>query len=540
MQKIIIKIKQNWQITLFFCSVFLLFVYLNLHFINLGFLSLHSMDEYSFHGSLLNMYDGLATLRPTLFFRTGFYSYGFLFFLINFIFTAPFIAANFTAATIFIPRMLSAVFALIGLYYFYKYSRKYLSLPVSILLSLFVILLPAFWANGIVFHPDWFFTAGIMASVYYLSEASTNEKKYWYAVAATVFAFVTKIQAITFFPILILYIFKQEIFTFKFTDFVYNLKIALKSFAIIIAGFVVTNIYIIHPVGWSVFWRAFLDNLQSNATDNGSGSVISIGEKLASAVGQYYFSPLILFGLIILALYFIFKYLKNKSGDISAIVGITFIINLVYLLVFVNKAWQHYYLPVIMLGLFLLAPFISSIKKNKTQLIIISTICLFQLALSYKNLQAVFNLEYKPGVLESNLAISNFVTSKLDGQITSADNILISPTTGLDLAKLSINYRRVFVINGPLSRGMFDTEYFKQEMSKRYGSSAEANYKLEPPKQYIILRKDDIYFDQAALNKMTDQNGYREALDIIKRLQSGELGYQLFAENNLVYIFKRI
>lgn len=66
--------------------VFLFLLVINYRYLNLGFLSLYSIDEYFFHGSLLNMRDGLIMIDLKKFFSYGFYSYGFLFWLLNFFF----------------------------------------------------------------------------------------------------------------------------------------------------------------------------------------------------------------------------------------------------------------------------------------------------------------------------------------------------------------------------------------------------------------------------------------------------------------------
>ena len=72
-------------------TLFVLVILSHRH-LNIGFLSLYSIDEYAFYGSLLNMYEGLTTFQIGKLFTFNFYSYGFCFFFLNLLVTAPFIA----------------------------------------------------------------------------------------------------------------------------------------------------------------------------------------------------------------------------------------------------------------------------------------------------------------------------------------------------------------------------------------------------------------------------------------------------------------
>jgi hypothetical protein len=70
--------------------VFIILAFINYRHLDIGFLSLVSIDEYAFHHSLINMFEGVIELDVKKLFSFFLYSYGFIFFLINLIFTFPF------------------------------------------------------------------------------------------------------------------------------------------------------------------------------------------------------------------------------------------------------------------------------------------------------------------------------------------------------------------------------------------------------------------------------------------------------------------
>ena len=105
--------------------VFGALVLFNFRFLNIHLLSIYSIDEYAYHGSLINMYDGLINFDLRKFFSFGFYSYGFIFFLFNLILTAPFIYTDNIEMVIYLPRILNSLFAVGSLLIIYKICIKF-------------------------------------------------------------------------------------------------------------------------------------------------------------------------------------------------------------------------------------------------------------------------------------------------------------------------------------------------------------------------------------------------------------------------------
>ena len=63
-----------------FMALFGAFAAINSNYLDMGFLQLHQIDEYGFHLSLLDMYDGLREGDLRKIFGYRFYNYGFGFF----------------------------------------------------------------------------------------------------------------------------------------------------------------------------------------------------------------------------------------------------------------------------------------------------------------------------------------------------------------------------------------------------------------------------------------------------------------------------
>jgi len=201
--------------------VFVILAYVNYRHLNIGFLSLVELDEYAFHHSLINMFEGVMGLDLKKLFSYYLYSYGFIFFLINLIFTFPFFLFENTEMTIYIPRIVSSLFAVGSLFIIYKISRKLTNNLSSYLIILLVLSMPGFWRNATWFHPDWMMTFFILLSIFFYSKDEFNIKKYfWYGTLAFGFAISTKLQAITFYPFLFFYVFYENFILRN----IYNLK----------------------------------------------------------------------------------------------------------------------------------------------------------------------------------------------------------------------------------------------------------------------------------------------------------------------------
>lgn len=507
--------------------VFLILAYFNFRHLNIGYLSLYSIDEYAFHQSLLNMYDGLTNFSIVKLFSFNFYSYGFIFFIINTLAAFPFIASGNVEMTIYIPRIITSLFAVGSFWYLYKIAKLYSDKYFSLLLSFVLFTMPGFWKNAMWFHPDWMMTFFIILSSYFLCKDEWNFKKYfWWAGVVFGLALGTKIQAITFLPFVFMYVFYDN---FKFRVF-YNLKVKVKIFskfvAIVMLTFLFSNPYLIHPAGLRLFISSFVSNMKSNATNHGLNVKVTLFEKVYNAIDFYYLNVFIFLLLFILSFYLIgliFK--KDDKKSIVNLVGFYFAINILYMFLLVNKDWQHYYLTAFTLSPLLLLFFVNKFYKYKHY--IIGGIILLQIGThinEYKNvLTTGYHPEYEMADRKQN-EVSNSLIKDLEFVINDNTNILISPYTPFDYCKLGLNYNNIMIIYGPISEEMF-----------------KSNENAEPKEiDLIVLSKNDVYFDKEKLNITVDFQKYKKSIEIINNFNLGEkYGYQKFAENKYFYVWKK-
>lgn len=519
-------------IILFLVSLF--FFYIDCHFLDIGFLPLHSIDEYAFHGSLLNIYSGIIGFSPSLMFRTGFYSYGFLYFFINFIFSLPFLIFAKTSITILIPKVVSSISAVVMLLYVYKFYALFADKKIVIFPILAIILMPGFWMYGSWFHPDMMMSCFLVMTAYQLAEDRGGYgKNYWLAGLFYALSLSIKFQAITYFPLFAFYnlFYSSKSIKDRFVKFI---KISLMAVGI----FILTNPYILHSLGFNIFKQSLSDNIASNTTNHGQIGDVGFMAKINLSINHEYYNIFFII-LIVIGVARFARYLWQGSNRISLVIFTTFLMNLIYLLFFVNKSWGWYYLPVMLLGILTVAPLIG--KFNRTRVIVIASlfVCVqFILNINYVLAVADFsdwNKEY-----ENNIMISDFIVESLKGDVKKGDNILISPYTGFSFERLGLDYKNVFMILGPISSTMVDEELYQKSVSKKFASNEANIFKPFFDKKYIILRKNDIYFDKEKMALIADKEGYERAIELIDDLYSNKTNYRKLNENSEVVIFRKI
>jgi len=524
------------MIKIFLILIFLIFSYINYRHLNLAFLSLYSIDEYAFHGSLLTMYEGLVSLDVRKFFSFGFYSYGFGFFTLNLLLTIPFFLSDNIEMTIYIPRLITSAFAIGSLYFIYKISRDYLDNISSILIGLILVSMPGFWKNAFWFHPDWMMTFFIILTVYYLSKDSWNFKKFfWLGSVAFGMALATKIQAITFIPFIFLYVFYDNFQQKNVADFFIKLKLLTKALSISILIFLCTNPYLIHPSGLKAFIDSFVTNMESNTTNHGLYTNITIMDKINNTIDYYYLDAFIFVFLIALSVFlssYIFR--KNKPKNIISIFSILFLINISYLLYNVNKDWQHYYLALFSLAPLLFIPMIAKHKKLKYY--ILSGILIIQVITHTQEYYTVFTKGYHPEKeipTQEMQQLSSVLVNALKNHITKDSNILIEGYVPFDFKKLGLTYKNIHIIWGPLQMHMINLENYLEKNNTKDSKNFK---KID----YVILPKNSIYFDKEKLKTKIEQNNYNDALEIIENFNNnGYLGYEKFKENEYFYIWRK-
>ncbi len=474
-------------------------------------LNLHTLiltnggDEWAFHGSLSRIHKGIVNQDLRLFFGTGFFNYGYLYFFFNYALSSIFFFLNTIEFTILVPRLISTVSAIISLVFLYKIFINNQPKKNAPLVLLLIISMPAFWINAIIFHPDWLFVCMLIISIYYLNlDDFKISKNYWIAIIFFSIAFSIKIQVIIFFPILLIY----QIIANKL-NFIKGIKIILFSFFIIFVFRLITNPYLLHPEGFNAFIIGFKADMVSNKTNHGQGGTISIFNKI-EMIHNNYFNFIIIFIACITSLYSVLNLFKSNNQKLTSILALNFLLALIYLLFFVNKSWQHYYLGVILLAIINLENFIFSYLKQYYTL-------LFSLLILSQSLNYTVYSTLVKNVFKSDDDIIPFrnIPVLLEKKVSPKSHILIVGEASFNFEQLGLSYDNIHLVYGPLNSGYFDKT---SQLASTYHNFGFVE------KDFIILSK---------LNK--SENLINEELAMLKlnyTLLNNEKAFMIFKRNN--------
>ena len=524
-------------------------LYVAFQHIDIGFLQLHSIDEYVFHGSLRHMYDSIMLGKLSGLFGYGFYQYGFIYFAINLVLAAPAIATNHTDIAIIMPRIMTALSALLSLGIIYKFSRLYLGTKPATLVTLVFVSMPAFWYNATWFHPDWSMTMFLLGTVYFLArDNSTFTRHFHYAVISYGLAIAFKYQAITAFPLLGLYIAYPFFTQIRVHTFVRALKRITLLLVSSIGIFIFCNPYILHPMGWRAFSQAFIGNMLSNATNHGMAASATLADKVNNGIGDYYTNVIFLFIILLGTLWLALHYGKKSAVSLSSILAINFLINIGYLFFFVNKDWQTYYLPVITMGLLSLIYFLLQLNPKQQLNILMGIVCIQvgTYATTYLPLLENQRQGNAPDYITYSdteiTALYTYIESELQGKTDSHTIVLLSAYTPFPNESLYIPYEGVKVIFGALTEDSFDLNTYIAGQRNYWGtlktdSELATSFK---PVDYIVLRKDIPYIDIAKIAAARDKTGYQEGARIVANLYAGHYDFEVMSENDKVVLFKKI
>jgi len=262
--------------------------------------------------------------------------------------------------------------------------------------------------------------------------------------------------------------------------------------------------------------------MKSNNITHGAGEILDWKEKITNAITSYYFTLSIFIILIFLIIFNSIKYFLHKKKNILNIISLYVLINLIYLIFFVNKDWQHYYLSILMASSLL---FIIKSKKTKY---ILPIFMVLNLTLSFEQHKKIFL--YNP-ITQEHLQMSQSLVNIFSGKVDKSTNILIDPYVPFDFTSLDMGYKNIHNIYGTLSKKHF----IKQDWYKVYPSFASFS-----EKNFIVLKKSSLYFYPEKFNSRVDKNEYQNAYDIIQNFDSsGDFGYEKFFENDYFFIWRK-
>ena len=177
-------------------------LYLHIEWNDLSILQARSLDEYAFVEPLINIFDGIKVSSLEKIFSFIFYSYGFLYFFLNFLSTFLYLGEIMNPAFIDSIRVLAISIFCANLLFFYKIIDQSIISSLERIMLMFILLtMPAIWAFSGYIHPDFLMMCLFLSSVMSMIKADKQINKcYWLSLALYGLAISVKFQALIFFP----------------------------------------------------------------------------------------------------------------------------------------------------------------------------------------------------------------------------------------------------------------------------------------------------------------------------------------------------
>lgn len=539
------RFKYNAPIYAFLLLIFGFLTWYSYGWIEFDILQAKSIDEYAFHGSLLRMHEGILNLDLRGIFDFSFYTYGFPFFALNEIVSFPFLFETGNKYAVFFPRVLTSIFAVMCLYLLSKViERKSASCLERIVIMGIVFSWFGFLINATWMHPDFMMCAFLLLSYYMLLSADSNEYMYWLSVAIWGVAIAVKFQAVTYAPVIISFLLiawkRGNLSVMKV------IKFSIASILLILMTYLVLNPHVIHPEGAKAWWNDFIVNIESNKANYGWKGNVPLGQKLTDAVEQFYPYPLYLFFLACSVYMAVRDWVANRLTP--AFLASSFVItNSIYLLLFVNKASGHYYLPVMLLLVPVIYDFVSSLTNRlpngraMTRILFFAMVIVLNMSVSaqfitYKIVARVNNEdtdEKGQSVMRYEDAIAKVYEIKnlVQPYYKKMDIILVSPYITFPIHSMGLKYDEVHTIWGPL-----DPE--KDLVDQRDGYMRKS-LRYQKPK-FVLLSKTDVYFDSDKTQHMTEADKYAKGKEIIDKWFIGKGEYIFISESDSYYLFREL
>lgn len=508
---------RNYNLALFalMLGILCVFAIFGFRHLEIEFLEATKGDEFPQILQFENMFEGLLALNIKQFFAFGFYNYGFIYYVLNLIVTAPFFALENYSYAIYAPRILNAIFVLLNVAMLYKIAKVFLDAKNAFILVLIFVSMAGFWLGGFNIKPDFFQSFFILLCAYFLmQDCAKFGKNYVFAVVALGLGVgIAKFQAVMFLPLIYCYICLPCVFNFNKSNILLSLKRLCASSVMIVALWVVTNPYLLHPRGFNAWWNMFVLNMNSNATNHGAYTNPSLSDKIFKVMDFYYFEIVVFVILLAICAWILARFLKDKDMKYAALASIVcgFVVSLLYLLFFVNKTWASYYISTIALGAVILG--IGGgwmIKKHSSKFFI--AILALQIA------GGIVNGAYKD--VFSDKKDLSAIKSRSDLMISALQEVapqgktynILTNNTAFVYLSLGLKPKNIFNVYGKLDKASFVYD----EWAKKPHTFAFN------PKDFIVLFKDSAFFGE---NIHNDKN-LALSIETLKELDSAKLPYK--------------
>ena len=294
-----------------------------------------------------------------------------------------------------------------------------------------------------------------------------------------------KIQAIIYLPLIFVYIQSINGLSFKI-----KIKLILNCFLIIAFSRIITNPYLIHPEGLAEFIQGFKSDMISNQTNHG-GADVTFLDKI-KMLNNWYLNIVLLMITIIILLSSLYQFLVKKDYGLNKQLSITILLNLVYLIFFINKAWQSYYLACFSLIIIVLHFFILKNYPKKYVLIFTVFICL-NIIIQFENFhEYIFKYKFSQNKEVLYFNKSNYILKKY---VKPDDNILVVGNGVVNFKELGLNFENIHYVYGN-----FEKKHILNYNNHYPGRSVIKNF--------VLVSKTGLNDDVLSLNKKVLGNYY--------------------------------
>ena len=514
-----------------FCLL-VLFIGFNPH--RIEFLHLYRGDDFAMMRTLDNIYSGLVTLDVKRMF-SFFPGYGTIFYYYNLLFAMPFIATGLYDSAIVATRLATNMFFLASLFLVYVTFSTSKGITTCLLLVLTLCSMPEFLANTNIVYPVWMSNAFLLLSIYFLHRDSFQlQKNFYFAVISFSICVSAKLQYIMCAPLIFNYIlFKYSRDQFKM------IKISTSVSLLIIGSYIVTNPYLMHPLGIN-FWIKGLSVAKDWVGKTDGDIIYKLNSLSDSFYNKYIILMLfILYGVALLFQHFNAKVLKDSDRFLT-VIGLTGLVGFTFLLVFVSGNFDHYFPPVmIMLTIYAFFKFESLFKEmfGPTVSAMVIIACFFaNIYFSKDRFYKIVNRGFgQTSEVAYGMEEMSFIKSTLwKAGYKRGHQILASPYTFIPINELGIKLNQIHTIYGPLKESTVSMRSFISE-------SASKDRGRFVPKNFVIIRKSDTS-NYAATKRGNVPRSLEKrrvaARKIINDMKNGYLGYKLIDQDAKILIFK--
>lgn len=312
-------------------------------------LNILSIDEWSYHRAIDPMVSALASrnLHDLLFYQ-GLWGYGYLFFLLFGIVLVPFSLLGDVTGQIVAARIVSVLFLALSIFAVYGILRLRQARIVALVGALALLLLPGFYFYTKAFSPEFMAAAPLLWAYYFLF-ADRYRQGPRFVVSALLFGVAVgiKTSAAMFGPILVLAF-------LLWPDVSLVTRLRQGVLYVILAGlaFLLTNPFLLVSEGREYFAEQLRQNLADNRAAHGYNAAgVTLLAWYREGI-RHDFMNLTLLGLTALA------FLKGSFDEwrqrspvkLVTLVGLSWLVSLLYITLTVNKIWTWYLFPTFLLS----------------------------------------------------------------------------------------------------------------------------------------------------------------------------------------------